>query len=57
VPFPAHLQSKFEKSTNMTLKLFFKSKKVSKNAEFHADLQSFEKVLKKCTKKKLVAKT
>jgi hypothetical protein len=34
-----------------------KSKKVSKNAEFHADFKSVEKVLKKCTKKKLLAKT
>ncbi len=30
---------------------FFKSKKVSKNAEFHADFESVEKVVKKCTKK------
>jgi hypothetical protein len=30
---------------------------VSKNAEFHADFKSIEKVLKKCTKKKLLAKT
>ncbi len=29
-----------------------KSKKVSKNAEFHADFESVEKVVKKCTKKK-----
>jgi hypothetical protein len=36
-------------------KIFFwkKSKKVSKNAEFHADFESVEKVVKKCTKKKL----
>ncbi len=27
-----------------------KSKKVSKNAEFHADFESVEKVVKKCTK-------
>ncbi len=27
-----------------------------KNAEFHADFESVEKVLKKCTKKKLLAK-
>ncbi len=33
-----------------------KSKKVSKNAEFHADFESVEKVIKKCTKKKLKAK-
>ncbi len=30
-----------------------KSKKVSKNAEFHADFESVEKKFKKCTKKKL----
>jgi hypothetical protein len=29
---------------------------VSKNAEFHADFESVEKVVKKCTKKKLQAK-
>ncbi len=49
----ARLASKFEKSTNMTKKNFFpkKLKKVSKNAEFHADFESVEKVVKKCTKK------
>jgi hypothetical protein len=43
----------------MTQKNFFwkNSKKVSKNAEFYADFESVEKVLKKCTKKKLLAKT
>ncbi len=30
---------------------------VSKNTEFHADFESVEKGLKKCTKKKLLAKT
>jgi hypothetical protein len=30
---------------------------IKKNAEFHADIESIEKVLKKCTKKKLLAKT
>jgi hypothetical protein len=30
---------------------------VSKNAGFHADFESVEKVLKKCTQKKLLAKT
>ncbi len=30
-----------------------KIKKVSKNAEFHADFEFVEKVVKKCTKKKL----
>jgi hypothetical protein len=36
-------------------KKFFlkKSKKVSKNAEFHADFESVEKVVRKCSKKKL----
>jgi hypothetical protein len=35
--------------------IFFwkKSKKVSKNAEFHADFESVEKVVNQCTKKKL----
>jgi hypothetical protein len=33
------------------------SLKVSKNAEFHADFKSVEKVLKKCTQKKLLGKT
>jgi hypothetical protein len=49
------LASKFEKSTNMTLKKIFfgKIKKGVKNAEFHADFESVEKVVKKCTKKKL----
>ncbi len=30
---------------------FFISKKGAKNAEFHADFESIEKVVKKCTKK------
>ncbi len=30
---------------------YFFIKKVSKNAEFHADFESVEKVVKKCTKK------
>ncbi len=52
-PFFARLASKFEKSTNMTFKKNFreKIKKVSKNAEFHADFKSVEQVVKKCTKK------
>ncbi len=50
-PFFARLASKFEKSTNMTKKMFFQTKKVSKHAECHADFKSFEKVFKKCTKK------
>ncbi len=56
MPFFAHLASKFEKSTNMTYKKNFldkKSKKVSKNAKFHADFESVEKVVKKYTKKTL----
>jgi hypothetical protein len=41
------------------LKIFFlkKSQNVSKNAEFHADFESVEKVVKKCTKKKVISKT
>ncbi len=44
---------KVRKSTNMTLNHYFFEKlmKVSKNAECHADFESVEKVLKKCTKK------
>jgi hypothetical protein len=43
----------------MTLKKNFlkKIEKGIKNAEFHADFESVEKVLKKCTEKKLLAKT
>jgi hypothetical protein len=38
-------------------KFFWKKlKKVSKNAEFHADFESVEKVVKKCTKK-VISKT
>jgi hypothetical protein len=50
----AHLASKFEKSTNMTFKkvVVFLNQKGIKNAEFHADFKSVEKVfIKKCTKK------
>ncbi len=37
--------------------IFYKNKKIyQKNAEFHADFKSIEKVLKKSTKKKLKAK-
>ena len=36
---------------------FFKLKKVSKNAEFHADFESVEQVVKKCAKKKVISKT
>ncbi len=53
-PFFARLASKFEKSTYMTLNIFFeKIKKVSKNAEFHVDFESVQKVVKQCTNKKL----
>ncbi len=40
------LASKFSKSTNMTPKNYVlkKSKKITKNAEFHADFESVEKV-------------
>jgi hypothetical protein len=34
-------------------KMLKKSKKVSKHAEFYADFESVEKVVKKCTQKKL----
>jgi hypothetical protein len=52
------LASKFAKSANMTQKIFFlkKIKKNLKNPEFHADFESVEKVVQKCTKKKLQAK-
>jgi hypothetical protein len=52
------LASKFAKSANMTPKKFFlkKIEKDIKNAEFHADFESVEKVVQKCTKKKLQAK-
>jgi hypothetical protein len=54
----SHLALKFAKSANMTPKKIFwqKSKTISKNAEFHADFESVEKVVKKCTKKNLQAK-
>ncbi len=40
-------------------KIFFwqKSENVSKNAEFHADFESVEKVVKKCTQKTILSKT
>jgi hypothetical protein len=39
-------------------KIFWKkSKKVSKNAEFCADFESVEKVVKKCAKKEVISKT
>jgi hypothetical protein len=58
VPFPAHLQAKFTKSAKKSKKIvFFKNSIwVSKSSEFHADFESVEKVLKKCTNKKLLAK-
>jgi hypothetical protein len=46
LPFFAHLASKFPKSANMTPN-FFLSKKILKNAEFHADFVSVEKFVKK----------
>jgi hypothetical protein len=44
---------KVSKSANMTKTNFFfeKMKKDIKNAEFLADLEFFEKVVKQCTKK------
>jgi hypothetical protein len=49
------LQSLKKVVTKMTYKKIFwkKSKKVSKNAEFHADFESIEKVVNKYTKQKL----
>ncbi len=51
-PFFARLDSKVKKSTNMTFnKIFFwKNKKGIKNAEFHYDFKTIEKVFKKFTK-------
>ncbi len=53
-PFFAHLASKFSKSANMTNKNFFweNKKKISKNADFHADFESVEKVVSKNAPKK-----
>ncbi len=47
------LASKFSNSANMTIKnLVLKIiKKNTKNAEFHADFESIEKVVEKCTRK------
>jgi hypothetical protein len=52
------LASKFSKSAKITQQLFLQinKKKISKNAEFHADFESVGKVVKICTKKKLKAK-
>jgi hypothetical protein len=48
----ARLASKFEKVLlGQDLKKVFVFKKGIKNAEFHADLKSVEKVFKKCLKK------
>jgi hypothetical protein len=44
------LASKLAKSANMTTKFFF-----SKNAEFDAEFESVEKVVKKILRKKLLA--
>jgi hypothetical protein len=54
------LQSKFTKSAMLirAKKFVFKNSIwVQKNAEFHADFESVEKSLKKCTRKKFFAKT
>jgi hypothetical protein len=48
-PFFARLASKFEKSTNMAKKQNLCQKK----AEFHADFESIEKIVKNAPKKKL----
>ncbi len=52
------MHSKFTKSANKSKKkfLFKNSTWVSKNAEFHADFESVERVLKMCAIKKLLAK-
>ncbi len=55
-PFFAHLALKFEKRINMTKKKFFNRKRYSKNAEFHADFESVEKVVKKSLKE-VISKT
>ena len=54
-PFSAQLASKFAKSAKRPPKKYFwkKSKKKSKNAEFHADFRTVEKVANKFTQKKL----
>jgi hypothetical protein len=49
------LASKFEKIINITLK-FFSNQKGIKNAEFHDDFKPVEKVKKKFSIKKLLAK-
>jgi hypothetical protein len=44
----ARLSSKFKKSANVTYKIFFGlNQKGIKNARFHADFKSIEKVKKK----------
>jgi hypothetical protein len=45
-----YLASKF-KITNLTLKHFWKDKKIETKAEFYADFKSIENILKKCTQK------
>ncbi len=56
--FFGQLASKFEKVLIWPKNIFLwkNNKKVSENAEFHADFESVEKGSKKCTKKKLKAK-
>ncbi len=51
--FFARLASKFKKVLIWPKKISFLIKKVSKNAEFHADFESVEKVVKKCIFSKL----
>jgi hypothetical protein len=55
LPIPAREQSKFTKSANKSKKNLYKKIQYGykKNAEFHADCESIEKVMKKCTKKLL----
>ncbi len=55
-PFCARSASKFAKSANMTQKIIFSNyfDMVSKNAEFDADFESVEKVLKKFQWKKVI---
>ncbi len=56
--FCEHLQSKITKSVNKSKKRIYYENSiwVSKNAEFQADFESVEKVLKKSNKKKWFAK-
>jgi len=54
------LASKYLKSANIPQKIIYlkKNQKIYiKNAEFHADFESVEKVVKKCPDKKVISKT